>query len=47
MRERAALVGGDFRIVGRTGRGTVVTVLVPVAAPKPRPRAVRAKQVAP
>ena len=49
MRERAALVGGDFRIVGRAGRGTVVTVLVPVAAPRPRPRApraVRAKQVA-
>lgn len=42
MRERAALVGGDFRIAGRVGKGTVVTVLVPVAAPRPRPRAKRA-----
>jgi signal transduction histidine kinase len=45
MRERAALVGGEFRIVGRGGKGTVVTVLLPVDAPKPRPRARRPASV--
>jgi PAS domain S-box-containing protein len=36
MRERAALVGGDFRITGRAGKGTLATVTVPVPGPKPR-----------
>lgn len=36
MRERAALVGGEFRIAGRVGKGTLATVTVPVAGPAPR-----------
>jgi two-component system, NarL family, sensor histidine kinase UhpB len=32
MRERTALMGGTFRIVGRRGKGTVVSIEVPVAA---------------
>ena len=32
MRERAALVGGTFAITGRRGKGTVVTVRVPLRA---------------
>lgn len=31
MRERAALIGGTFDIAGRPGRGTVVTMRVPIA----------------
>ena len=31
MRERTALMGGLFRISGRKGKGTVVTIEVPVA----------------
>ncbi|HEX7797700.1 MAG TPA: PAS domain-containing protein [Vicinamibacterales bacterium] len=32
MRERTALMGGIFRITGRKGKGTVVSIEVPVAA---------------
>lgn len=32
MRERAALLGGEFRIVGVPGQGTMVSVRIPVAA---------------
>jgi signal transduction histidine kinase len=32
MRERATLVGGTFEIAGRRGKGTVVTVRVPLGA---------------
>jgi PAS domain S-box-containing protein len=32
MRERTALMGGTFRISGRRGKGTVVTIEVPVPA---------------
>jgi PAS domain S-box-containing protein len=32
MRERAALIGGRFEIAGRRGKGTVVTVSVPLQA---------------
>lgn len=31
MRERAALVGGEIEIKGETGRGTVVTVRIPIS----------------
>ena len=31
MRERTALMGGVFRISGRKGKGTVVSIEVPVA----------------
>jgi nitrate/nitrite-specific signal transduction histidine kinase len=31
MRERTALMGGVFQISGRKGRGTVVSIEVPVA----------------
>jgi signal transduction histidine kinase len=30
MRERTALMGGIFRITGRRGKGTVVSIEVPV-----------------
>jgi PAS domain S-box-containing protein len=33
MRERTALMGGVFRISGRRGKGTVVSIEVPVAIP--------------
>jgi signal transduction histidine kinase len=32
MRERAALLGGDFRITGAPGEGTKVTVSIPLAS---------------
>jgi PAS domain S-box-containing protein len=35
MRERAALIGGTFAIDGRRGKGTVVTVRLPIAAAPP------------
>ena len=35
MRERAALVGGRVEITGAPGRGTTVTVHVPVTRPSP------------
>jgi signal transduction histidine kinase len=38
MRERAALIGGTFRIAGRRGKGTVVLVHVPLAAKRSRTR---------
>ncbi len=46
MRERAALIGGSFRIAGQRGKGTVVSVHVPLASadtshhslPDPEPR---------
>jgi signal transduction histidine kinase len=37
MRERAALIGGRFEISGRRGKGTVVTVRVPISTPAKRP----------
>jgi PAS domain S-box-containing protein len=37
MRERAALVGGKVEITGAPGRGTTVTVHVPVTRPSPEP----------
>jgi PAS domain S-box-containing protein len=33
MRERAHLLGGDFRIAGKPGRGTKVTVSIPARGP--------------
>ena len=33
MRERTALMGGIFRISGRRGKGTIVSIEVPVAVP--------------
>jgi len=33
MQERASLVGGQFDIMSAHGRGTVVTVIVPVEEP--------------
>lgn len=44
MRERATLVGGTFEITGHRGKGTVVTVRVPLGASSertgtPRPQA--------
>jgi two-component system sensor histidine kinase UhpB len=48
MRERASLIGGTFDIIGRQGKGTTVTVQVPVAAPPkrstPRRAAARARR---
>lgn len=38
MRERAALVGGTFRIAGRRGKGTTVTVQVPLPGARTRAR---------
>jgi two-component system sensor kinase len=35
MQERAALVGGKVEITGAPGRGTTVTVHVPVTRPSP------------
>jgi PAS domain S-box-containing protein len=37
MKERATLVGGTFEITGRRGKGTVVTVRVPLGDPAERP----------
>lgn len=42
MKERAALIGGTFRITGQRGKGTVVSVQVPLgvsAADRPRAQA--------
>jgi PAS domain S-box-containing protein len=36
MRERAALVGGTFHIAARRGKGTAITVRVPIAAKRSR-----------
>jgi signal transduction histidine kinase len=44
MRERAALVGGEFEIKGTRGRGTVVTVHVPFPQTQPK-RTKRAAQL--
>jgi PAS domain S-box-containing protein len=45
MRERAALIGGTFAIEGRRGKGTVITVRLPIGAggsrPPARPRAAK------
>jgi signal transduction histidine kinase len=41
MRERAALVGGTFKITGKRGRGTMISVIVPVAGAQRRRRASR------
>jgi PAS domain S-box-containing protein len=38
MRERAALIGGTFHITGRRGKGTVVSIQVPVARASVRVR---------
>jgi PAS domain S-box-containing protein len=46
MRERTALMGGIFRITGRKGKGTVVSIEVPVAAkPAGAQRSRKAKAV--
>lgn len=37
MRERAALVGGRFKIIGQRGKGTTVSVLVPYGQPATGP----------
>ncbi len=37
MRERAALVGGAFRVVGYRGKGTVITVQIPITQSARRP----------
>jgi signal transduction histidine kinase len=40
MRERAALIGGTFKVAGERGKGTVVSVQVPIGVPAAdRPRA--------
>jgi signal transduction histidine kinase len=41
MKERAALIGGTFKVSGQRGKGTVVSVHVPISASraKNRPRA--------
>jgi signal transduction histidine kinase len=44
MQERASLVGGTFDITGRRGRGTTVTVRVPILA-EPRRNTSRARRV--
>jgi signal transduction histidine kinase len=46
MRERAALVGGTFVIAGRRGKGTSITVRVPLTASQPRRMAVRRRRPA-
>jgi two-component system sensor histidine kinase UhpB len=37
MRERAAMLGGDFRITGAPGRGTTVNVRIPIKKPSAAP----------
>jgi signal transduction histidine kinase len=46
MRERAALVGGTFVIAGRRGKGTSITVRVPLATRQPKRMAVRRRRPA-
>jgi signal transduction histidine kinase len=46
MRERAALVGGTFVIAGRRGKGTSITVRVPLATRQPKQTAVRRRRPA-
>jgi signal transduction histidine kinase len=43
MQERASLIGGTFSISGRRGKGTIVTVRVPIleTSRRPAPRARR------
>jgi PAS domain S-box-containing protein len=45
MRERAALVGGAFTILGRRGKGTVVSIQVSVTRPPGGVRTPRAQKV--
>ena len=47
MRERAALVGGTFLIAGRRGKGTSITVRVPLTTRQPKPLAARGRRPAP
>jgi signal transduction histidine kinase len=44
MQERASLIGGTFNIIGKRGKGTTVSVRVPIpgASRKPVSRARRA-----
>jgi PAS domain S-box-containing protein len=44
MRERATLVGGVFQIEGRRGKGTTVSVRVPINRPAPATRRPRARK---
>jgi signal transduction histidine kinase len=44
MRERAALVGASFHIEGRRGKGTSVTVRVPLGAAPPKRAAARGRR---
>jgi signal transduction histidine kinase len=44
MRERAASIGGTFDIMGRRGKGTVVSVRVPLAQAKGSPHAMRSRR---
>ena len=37
MQERASLIGGTFNIVGKRGKGTTVTVRVPIEGTSRRP----------
>jgi PAS domain S-box-containing protein len=46
MRERAALVGGTFLIAGRRGKGTSITVRVPLTIRQPKPMAARRRRPA-
>ncbi len=45
MRERAALVGGVFQIEGRLGKGTTISVRVPLVSAAPRARLPRTRKV--
>ena len=44
MRERAALVGATFAIIGRRGKGTAVTVRVPIAPARTKQPAARGRR---
>jgi nitrate/nitrite-specific signal transduction histidine kinase len=46
MRERTALMGGVFRISGRRGKGTVVSIEVPVATKPADPQGRQKTKVA-
>ncbi len=45
MRERAALVGGVFQIEGRPGKGTTISVRIPLVGAAPRARPARTRKV--
>jgi two-component system sensor histidine kinase NreB len=46
MRERTALIGGSFRISGRRGKGTVISIEVPVTPKHTQARTGRKAKVA-